>query len=246
MGQAELRGKVIGSLIYPFVLMGAGTIVLSIIFGVFVPKFKPMFAQLPELPAVSKLVFGASSLIADYGPWTLGGLVLIAIILWRAMRRPKFKRKFVEWRTRMPVIGPLIRALAAGRFCRMLGTMLGNGIPMLTAMQIARDAAGNLLMEEAIDAATEAVRAGQPLSGPLAQSGLFGDDVVEMISVAESANNLDEVLVTIAGTIDSRVDRLLGTVIRLVEPALLLVIALVVATVAAGLILPMTKLKAGF
>jgi general secretion pathway protein F/type IV pilus assembly protein PilC len=124
--------------------------------------------------------------------------------------------------------------------------MLGNGIPMLTAMQIAKDAAGNLLMEEAIERATEAVRAGQPLSGPLSESGLFGDDVIEMVNVAESANNLDEVLITIAGTIDGRVDRLLSNTIRLVEPAMLLVIALVVATVAAGLILPMTKMKAGF
>lgn len=246
MGQAELKGKVIGALIYPLVLVGAGTVVLSIIFGVFVPKFKPMFAQIPDLPTVSKLVFGASSLIADYGPWTLGVLAIIAVILWRLAKRRSVRRRFVEWKTRMPVIGPLVRSLAAARFCRMLGTMLGNGIPMLTAMQIAKDAAGNLLMEEAIEGATEAVRAGQPLSGPLAASGLFGDDVVEMINVAESANNLDEVLITIAGTIDSRVDRLLGTVIRLVEPALLLVIALVVAIVAAGLILPMTKLKAGF
>jgi len=246
MGQAELRGKVIGAMVYPCVLMGAGVVVLSVIFGVFVPKFKPMFAQLPDLPAVSKLVFGASSLIADYGPWTLGALGIIAVMLWRMTQKRHVRRDLLVWRTQRPVMGPLIRALAAARFCRMLGTMLGNGIPMLTAMQIAKDAAGNLLMEEAIEKATEAVRAGQPLSGPLSESGLFGDDVIEMINVAETANNLDEVLITISATIDSRVDRLLSNTIRLVEPALLLVIALVVATVAAGLILPMTKMKAGF
>ncbi len=100
-------------------------------------------------------------------------------------------------------------------------------------------------MEEAIDRATEAVRAGQPLAPPLAESGLFSDDVVEMISVAESANNLDSVLLNIADTIDSRVDRLLTTAVRLIEPLMLVAVAGVVAVVAAALILPMTQFKAG-
>jgi type II secretory pathway component PulF len=246
MGQAELKGKVVGNLIYPLLLVVFGFAVLGIIFGVFVPKFKPMLAQIPDLPWVSKAVFGASSLVADYGPWTMASAAVLAAVAWRVSRRPDVRRKLAEVRTRMPVLGPLVRALAAARFCRMLGTMLGNGIPVLTAMQIAKDAAGNLLMEEAVDKATEAVRAGQQLAGPLEESGLFGDDVIEMISVAESANNLDEVLITIAGTIEGRVDRLLSTAIRLLEPLLLVTIALAVAVVAAGLILPMTKMKAGF
>lgn len=246
MGQAELRGKVVGNLVYPVMLVVFGSAVLGVIFGIFVPKFKPMLAQVDDLPMVSKAVFGASALVAEYGLWTLSGVILIVLAVWRLSRRPAVRRRLAEWKTRMPVLGPLVRALAAARFCRMLGTMLGNGIPMLAAMQIARDAAGNLLMEEAVDRATEAVRAGQQLAGPLEESGLFGDDVIEMIAVAESANNLDEVLITIAGTIEGRVDRLLGTAIRLVEPLLLVTIALGIAFVAAGLILPMTKMKAGF
>lgn len=245
MGQAELKGKVIGNLIYPVLLVVFGIGILGVIFGFFVPKFKPMLASIPDLPLVSKVVFGASSLVADYGPWTLAGAAALLVILWRVSRRENVRRKLAEIRTKMPVLGPLVRALAAARFCRMLGTMLGNGIPMLAAMQIARDAAGNLLMEEAVDKATEAVRAGQPLAGPLEESRLFGDDVIEMISVAESANNLDEVLVTIAETIEGRVDRLLSTAIRLLEPLLLVTIALAVLVVAAGLILPMTRMKTG-
>jgi general secretion pathway protein F/type IV pilus assembly protein PilC len=191
-------------------------------------------------------VFGASATVADYGLWTLAVAAIAAITLWRATRQPRVRRWIVEKVTWMPVWGPITRSLAAARFCRLLGTMLANGIPMLSAMQIAREAAGNVLMEEAIDRATESVRAGQALSGPLAESGLFEDEVIEMISVGESANNLDEVLVTIAGTIEGRVDRMLTTAIRLLEPVLLICIAVVVATVAAGLILPMTRMKAGF
>jgi general secretion pathway protein F/type IV pilus assembly protein PilC len=246
LAQADLKGKLIGNLIYPAVLVGAGTIVLAVIFGFFVPKFKPIYAAMPNLPGITKFVFGVSSLVGRYGPWTLGVLVIGGIVLWRMAQRQLVRRKIAEALTKAPVYGPLVRSMAAARFCRMLGTMLGNGIPMLAAMQIARDAAGNVLMEDAIGRASEAVRAGQPLAGPLAESRLFGDDVIEMISVAESANNLDEVLSTIAGTIDDRVDRMLTTAIRLLEPLLIVAIAIVVAVVAAGLILPMTKMNAGF
>ena len=100
-------------------------------------------------------------------------------------------------------------------------------------------------MEEAIDGATESVRSGHGVAGPLGESGLFPDDVVEMIAVAESANNLDDVLVTIAETIEQRIDRLLSAVVRLIEPVLILVIACVVTLVAAALILPMTRMTPG-
>lgn len=117
---------------------------------------------------------------------------------------------------------------------------------MLGAMSIARQAAGNVLMEEAIAKAGEAVRAGQPLAGPLSESGLFEDDVLEMISVGESANNLGDVLVNIAQTIEQRVERLLTTLVRLIEPLLLMVIAGVVVLVAVALVLPLTKLGGNF
>jgi type II secretory pathway component PulF len=237
---------VVGSLAYPALLVVAGIGILAAIFALFIPKFKPLFADMPDLPLTTRLVFGVSDFLGSYG------LVLLAIIAaaiaigWRLSKRPKVRRWASGVKTRGPVIGPLVRALAAARFCRMLGTMLGNGIAMLTAMQIAKEAAGNLLMEEAIDKAADAVRSGQTLSRPLAESGLFSDDVIEMIAVAETANNLDEILITIAATIEARVDRMLSTVIRLIEPLLLMSIAAVVVVVAAGLILPMTKLKAGF
>lgn len=243
--QAELRGKVIGNLIYPAVLVVFGVLILGAMFGVFIPMFRPMFDRMGDrLPAITKVVFAVSGAVSGYGLYTLGGVVLAVVAARRVLRRPSAARRLVEIKTRMPVTGPLVRALAAARFCRMLGTMLANGIPVLSAMQIARDAAGNLLMEEAIDRATEAVRAGQPIAAPLAESRLFAEDVVEMISVGESANNLDEVLITIAETIERRVDRLLTAAVRLIEPMLLLVIGSVVAIVALALILPMTQMRA--
>jgi len=112
-------------------------------------------------------------------------------------------------------------------------------------MQIAKQAAGHPVMAKVIEDAIESVREGGSITDPLAASGLFDQDVVEMISVAETANNLGEVLVTIADTIDNRVDRLLTTSVRLLEPLLLVVIALAVVVVAAALLLPMAELSSG-
>lgn len=239
MRQAELRSKIVGSMVYPMFLVGFGLMVLIAIFAFFVPMFRPMFDEMPRLPMVTQIVLGGSSIVTAYGPITAIVLGIVIFATWRLSRRPRVKRKMAEIVTRSPIVGPLIRALAAARFCRMLGTMLSNGIAMLTAMQIAKEAAGNMLMEEAIDEAAEAVRAGEPLAGPLAESRLFEEEVIEMISVGESANNLDEVLVTVAESLEARVDRLLTALIRLIEPLMLIAIALVVLVVAAGLILPM-------
>lgn len=246
LGQADMRGKVIGNLAYPAVLVLVGVVILVIVFAKFVPKFRPMFEQIKgPLPWPTRFMFAMSDAVGKYGVVTLVVAVLAGVGVWHLLKRPGVRRRIAVMQTRAPIVGPLVRALAAARFCRMLGTMLGNGIPLLAAMQIARDAAGNVLMEEAIDRAAEAVRAGQPLAPPLGESGLFGDDVVEMIAVAESANNLDTVLVTIAETVETRVDRLLSVVIRLVEPLLLVLLAGAVVFVAMGLVLPMMELSGG-
>lgn len=243
LSQAELRAKIIGNLIYPVILVVFGCAVLGVVFGVFVPRFQPLFDRLERLPALTSLVFGASALVADYGLITLAVLLVGIAGLWRLARRPAARRRLAAMRTFMPVVGPIVRSIAAGRFCRTLGTLLGNGVPILVAMDIAREAAGNPLMEQAVADATDAVRAGEPLADPLARSRLFDDDVIEMISVAESANNLDEVLVRIAETIEGRVDRLLTVAVRLLEPLLLLVIAGAVVIVALALIVPMYQLS---
>lgn len=243
--EAELKGRVISSLIYPIILVTIGTGVLGVIFGFFVPMFrKGVLTRLDSLPAVTTFVLGVSDIVSHYG------LILLALIaagvftVWRMRSNPEVRRRISVFRTKTPVIGPLTRALAAARFCRLLGTMEANGVPLITAMKIARDAAGNVLMEDAIDKAIEAVRSGEPLAGPLGESGLFGDDVIEMISVGEAAGNVDTVLLTIAETLEGRVDRLLSAAVKLIEPLLLVLIAGAIGLVAVSLILPMMQMSA--
>jgi len=242
--QAELKAKVIGNMVYPMMLVVMGIGIGGVIFGVFVPKFRPMFDKMKGgLPFLTQVVFGASDAVTKYGFATAVLVAIAAIALLVALRKPGMKERLEVFKTRLPVIGPLIRGFATARLCRLLGTMLSNGVPMLAALQIAKDGAGNILMQRAVEDAAEAVKAGQHLAPPLVKSGLFDDDITEMISVGEAANNLDEVLVKIAETVESRLDRALGVAIRLIEPLLLVMLAGIVGIVAAALLLPLTKLS---
>ncbi len=168
------------------------------------------------------------------------GVIVACAWLWR---KAGVRRTVARWQLRLPRLGPLVSSLAIARFARILGTLLGNGVPMLGAMKISRNAVGHILLAEAIDEAAEAVRAGESLSEPLAASGMFADDVAEMIAVGESANNLPEVLITIAETVEKRVDRMLGLFVRLMEPLLLLALAGVVLFIFIALIVPMLRLS---
>lgn len=241
--QAEMRAKIIGNLVYPGILITGFSIVLGLIFGVFIPMFRPMFDRMQDqLGLLTHSVLFASTAVRSWGWLLLPLLALIVVAGAIALQRQDIRLKLERLRMRMPVIGPLARSIAVARFARVLGSMLHNSVPMLTALSIAKDAAGSPVLGAAIAQASEAVRAGQRLADPLAASGLFAEDVIEMIRVGEQANNLADVLSTIADTLEARVDRMLAAAIKLIEPLMLLVVALVVMWVAMALIVPMTRL----
>ena len=240
-GQVELRQKIVGSLVYPAVASSLGLVLVLAVFLVYVPQFKGVFEGI-ELPLLTRIVFGLSDVILGFWPVLLGLLVGVPIVLVGLLRQPAIRRRIIERLQRLPIVWPILRTLAVARFCRVLGTLLQNGVTMLSAMGIARDAAGLRPLQEAVDGATEAVRAGRSLAGPLAESGLFPDDVLEIISVGESANNLDVVLLSAAETLEKRLDRRLTAAVRLIEPAMIVLLALSIAVIAAALILPMLRL----
>jgi general secretion pathway protein F/type IV pilus assembly protein PilC len=240
--QADLRARVIGSLIYPLVLLTVGTGIVIFALVAFVPRFKDFYARI-QLPWPTRVLMGLSDLLTHWWLAVIAVTAIVALLVWRLLQDVRVKRALAQWQVKLPAMGPLTRALATGRFARILGTLLENGIPMLQAIAISRDAAGNILLAEAIDRAGEAVRAGETLSKPLAASGLFSEDVIEMISVGESANNLPQVLVTIADTIEKRIDRLLAVFLRLIEPLLLLCMAGAVLFIFVALIVPMMRMS---
>ncbi len=241
--QAEMRARVVGNMIYPAVLLsvGAAIVVAALVF--FVPKFETFYSRI-ELPLPTKILLGTSTALIHYWLALIVGGVVAAVVGSSLLRRPAVRRAFARWQLSIPKLGPLIASLAIARFTRILGTLLGNGVPMIAAIRISREAIGHLVLATAIDRAADAVRAGEPLAGPLGASGMFPEDVAEMIAVGESANNLPDVLISIAQTIEKRIDRMLQLFVRLMEPLLLLALAGVVLFIFIALIVPMLRLSA--
>jgi len=133
--------------------------------------------------------------------------------------------------------------VAICRFCRVFGTMLTNGIPLLQALKISKDSTGNAILTAAIDEAAEAVRGGEPLAGPLSASKVFPQAISDMIAVAEESNSLDKVLVEIANTQEERTARQIDFTMRLLEPLLLMMMGVAIAFIAVALLIPILRLS---
>lgn len=233
----ELKSKVTGALIYPALLaaLGAAVMLGALIF--FVPKFEPLLANAKK-PLPTEILFGASVVVRNH--WYLlliGGAALVAFV-WVNLKSEKARRRTEVWQLKIPVVGQALRLVAITRFCRILGTMLANGVPMLHALKISKDATGSTLLGERIAEAAEAVRDGKRLSEPLGTGGFFPEQILAMIAVAEESNKLDKVLVQIADTVERRTNRQVDQAVRLVEPAILCLVAAGIGCLALGLLLP--------
>jgi len=237
----ELRARVIGTMIYPLLLVLGGSTVLIVALLFFVPKFEALLAAAPK-PLPTQIVFGASHLVRNYGSILVLCLISLAGLLYAAATSEMGKRTLERWRLSLPLIGPALRSLAIARFCRILGTLLANGVPILQALQISKDAIGSHLLADRIAEALEGVREGKTLTPPLRKSGIFPEQILAMIAVAEEANRLDEVLVRIADTVERNTNRMVDQVIRLLEPAILVFVAAGIGTLALGLLIPIFSL----
>lgn len=233
----ELRSKVIGSMIYPIILSAVGLVVLVGALLFFVPRFEPLLANTKML-LPTEVVFLMSRALRLFWPVLLiaggGG----AALLWGSLKSVAGKRFIERWRLKIPVVGTAMRMVAISRFCRILGTMLANGVPLLQALAISKDATGSTLLADLIAQAAENVREGKPLTEPLREGGLFPDQILAMIAVAEESNRLDKVLVNISDTVERRTNRQVDQAVRLVEPLILCAVAVAIGFLALGLLLP--------
>jgi len=243
--QEDLKSKVIGALAYPVFLMFAGVSVLLILVMFFVPKFDKIFSKLREkdaLPTLTEYLLFVSNFMIDYWMFILLAVVgmIVGYIVW--VRTPDGRRKMDMFRLKMPVFGKIYLNLALSRFARILGTMLHNGIPILKALNIAKDSTGNRVLTEAIEESAEHITAGQKLADPMRRNKHFPIDMVEMIAIAEESNNLEKVLLDIAESMDRRTARNLELMVKLLEPVMMLMMAMSVLLVVMGLLLPVFKM----
>ncbi|MDY3552022.1 type II secretion system F family protein [Gemmata sp. JC717] len=243
--QEDMKSKVVGSLAYPVFLAVAGFLVLNVLVIFFVPKFEKVFEKLKEkgeLPSVTVGLIALSHFLQSAEGVVSAVLAFAAVIGFFVWTRRGGRTWADKMRLRLPLFGPVFRSLALSRFCRILGTMLHNGIPILKALTIAKDSTGNRVLSLAIEKSAENVTAGQKLADPLRKSGYFPYDVVEMIAIAEEANTLETVLVQIAEGLEKRTSRSLELMVKLLEPLMLLVMAGMTLVIVAGLLLPVFKM----
>ena len=242
--QEDLKGRTASALAYPIFLFSVGSIVLTGLLVFFVPKFDSMFDRLREngdMPAITEALLAFSNSLQQYG-WIILGVVAVLLFTARVQLQTEAGQEwFDRMKLRVPVLGNILMNLAVARFCRVLGTLLGNGVPILKSLDISRSAAGNRLLSQSIEEATENIRSGDSLASPLRASGHFPLSVVEMISVGEESNSLDSVLPDIADSLEKRTFRRLDLFVRLLEPIMLLVMAILVIGVVLALLVPVLK-----
>ena len=244
--QQELTSRVKAVMAYPIFLLVAGTSIVTAMLIWFVPKFEAFFTRLEqsgELPTPTVILMGTSELLSNYF-----GLLAVALVgagfgLYYYLMTDEGKYWADKFKISAPGLGPVIKSLAVARFCRILGTLLNNGVPILPALRISKDATGNVVLSDAISNAADHISAGKQLAPPLSASGQFPGDVIEMIAVGEEANNLEQVLIDVAETMEKLTYRKLDVAVRLLEPAMLCVMAGLVLFVVAGLLLPVFKLS---
>lgn len=239
--QEDLKAKVVGALAYPVFLLTVMFVVLTLLIVFVIPMFEPIFAKQRaknQLPVITKYLLGTSQFIKGNWWWLvpLGGAAGVGYYMWS--RTPKGRIIVDKVRLKIPAAGKIFLNLALSRFTRILGTLLHNGIPILRSLEIAKDSTGNKVLTAAIEQSAENVTAGQKLATPLGACPYFPRDVVEMVAVAEESNNLEKVLIEISNSLEKRTSRQLELFVRLLEPAMLLVMAVIVLFVILGLMLP--------
>lgn len=247
--QEDLKSKVVGALAYPVFLTVVGTVIVLALVVFLVPKFEDMFKQQKaELPRMTQTLLTVSRFLINKTlyVWNIVWVGVGVVGAWMLFRTwsntPDGRARVDRWKLRIPLAGRIIRNLAIARFCRILGTMLRNGINLLVALRIAKDSTGNKQLSEAIEKAADNVTGGKTLAAPLAASGEFPKDIVEMVTVGEESNNLENVLIGIADSTERRTTRQMELAVRLLEPIMLLAMAAIVLMVVLALLMPFLQM----
>lgn len=240
--QDEIRAKIVGAFTYPVILGVVGSIIVSVMIVFLVPKFQPFFDRLQQsgngLPAVTVLLLTVSHGMQRFGVFVVAAMLGIGYGVGRFLKTDTGRRLLDRAKLKLPILGSIFHDSAVSRACRVLGTLLRNGVPLLKSLRISSESTGNSLLAGAMLRSADNVTAGDSLSKPLAASGLIPAQVMAMIRVAEESNTLDEVLVKIADRMDNRIERKLDVLVRLIEPLMLVLIGCMVMFVIAGVLLP--------
>jgi type IV pilus assembly protein PilC len=241
----KIKGKVIAAMFYPVAVLIVATAILMVLMTLVIPKFKEVFSGLAEgaeLPAFTRLVMGISDIIKNNILMTLGVLAVV-VVLFVLFKRTKFGRYIWDkFKLKMPVVGPVISKVAISRFTRTLGTLISSGVPILQALTIVKETAGNVIISNAVGSVHESVKEGETITAPLEASGVFPPMVISMVDVGEQTGALPEMLLKIADNYDDEVDNAVAAMTSLLEPIMIVCLAVIVGSIVIAMFLPLIDL----
>ncbi|MGD0464129.1 MAG: type II secretion system F family protein [Tepidisphaeraceae bacterium] len=242
--EQDLKGKVKAAMVYPIILACLAVGVVIFLMTFFIPQFSGIFAQFGgNLPLLTQFVIACSNVIKHYSPVVLAVLLIGFFALKRAVSSDTGRRRMELIVLSTPLLGRIIAQFALVRFARMLGTLIGAGVPLVASLRVAREAIGNQTLADTVSYAIEQVQRGEPLSKSLASSPrLFPMSVIEMIAVAEETARLDKELLRLALSYEMDLDRQLRMLVAIAEPAMLFVMAALIGTVVISMLLPVFSL----
>ncbi|MFP6866370.1 MAG: type II secretion system F family protein, partial [Roseibacillus sp.] len=261
----KLKNKIVAAMVYPVIVMFIAVAILTFLMLFIVPKFKEMFDDMSgaELPKISQIVFGFSDFMMSRrigdNPDTVNELegfstilpnavwILIALfgvgLIFQFWGRTKGGRRILDTiKLRIPLLGDIQRKSAVSRFSRTLGTLVTSGVPILQALNITKETAGNVVISEAIDKVHESVKEGESIVQPLRASKVFPAMVISMVDVGEETGQLPEMLLKIADVYDDEVDNAVTALTSVLEPIMIVFLALVVGAIVFALFLPLIKI----
>ena len=249
----KLKNKIVAAMVYPVIVMFIAVAIMSFLMLFIVPKFKEMFADMSgaELPKISQVVFGfsefmmATKFILPNAAWLLGGVVGVWLIF-QFWGRTKGGRRVIDTlKLKMPLFGDIQRKSAVSRFARTLGTLVTSGVPILQALNITRETAGNVVISEAVSKVHESVKEGESIVQPLQACNVFPSMVISMVDVGEETGQLPEMLLKIADVYDDEVDNAVTALTSVLEPIMIVFLALVVGAIVFALFLPLINIIKG-
>lgn len=241
----KIKGKVVAAMFYPAAVMFVAVVILAVLMVFVVPKFQQIFADMLEgakMPAFTNFVLAISNTIKDRSLLTLICVVTVFILFRASLRIKAVRRLWDRTKLNLPVLGPVISKVAISRFTRTLGTLVSSGVPILQALTIVRETSGNVIISGAVGAVHESVKEGETITGPLEASKVFPPMVISMVDVGEQTGALPEMLMKIADNYDDEVDNAVAAMTSLLEPIMIVFLAVIVGSIVIALFLPLITL----
>ena len=242
--QAQLRSKLVGTMVYPMLMLVMAVGVTAMLFVFVIPKISKIFAsQRMALPVPTQILIGTSNFLTNYWPILLLALVFGGWGFRRYIRSEKGKPRWDRFTLNAPLFGGLIRMIAITRFCKTLGTLLASGVPLLTAFDIVKNVLENTVLTDVVDTVRDCVKEGDTIAAPLKRSGEFPPIVTHMIDIGEKSGELEPMLMNVAASYDVQVEAKLRAMTSILEPIIIVVMGVVVACIVFAILMPMLQMS---